>query len=299
MTSNRPETTVAAPARALRMSRIALAASVIALLPGGPAAANTPDVPLVNEDVAIETLGLAQGEAERRANRELDEVQRTAGYLQGMENDYAQTATASEAMYVEAVTSWQTFPDGRTRSFAAMFAIPGGTIAGTEQASSADLRKPWVAVHQDGKTSDIWFAACDSFENPTSFGRGHEQPATANSWGRPTWVGAYVDVHCDDDSAYEYFRLEFEPLEYPDGNTAGILDHGPDALRLKASYWGWSAPGAGNGLYQTQVRRSQDSSMTVCGAKRDGSFDCVRPTYPNSVGHLYPATDVFSAQVYG
>lgn len=282
------------------MSGVACVASALALLAATPAAASTPDVPLINEDVAVEMLDSARSEVERRANRELDEAQRTAEYLQNVENEYAQTATASEATYVHGSTGWLTFPDGRTRSFVAMLVIPDGTIAGTEQASSADLRKPWVAVHQNGKEGDVWFWACHNFENPTRFGRGHEEPATRASWNRPTWVGTYVDLHCDDGSEYEHFRVKFAPREYPDGSRAGILDYTPDSSQsLNASYWGWSAPSGANGLYETRVLRAQDSSMTVCGAKRDGTLDCVEPTYPNGLAHLYPAAETFSAQVYG
>lgn len=191
----------------------------------------------------------------------------------------AQVVRADDALVAHASTSDIPFADGTERVLSVSLVVPKGATTGTAPTGLVDLARPWAVVTETSLSTgrDV----CSSVANPEDWNEGS---LAADSI---TWVGAWVDVRCDDGNGYLFYRVHWEPGPY-------WLVTNPVVTTLMGGQVSlWSAGGM-RGSVQLRPKANSPAVVTVCGHRADDGVDCF--AHRSGYGAVIVSSDGMEAQ---
>lgn len=199
----------------------------------------------------------------------------TQGFA-GAEAAPMQTARSHDGLFANVVQD-ALFPDGSTRWLSVSLVIPRGAVTGTEPLVSLDVARTWALFEELTASGDV---VCSRAVNPSRVSEGSLSPLG------DSWDGTSVDVTCEDDSGYDFYRVRWKPV--PDW---------PLITNQVTTNWRgnqvttWSAANA-KGTVEMVPTANQQSIVSICGfrpgsADRDAGFDC----FDEGRGQVVPSVD--------
>lgn len=141
------------------------------------------------------------------------------------------------------------------RQFEVQFVVPQGSTVTTGPVlpTGVDLSRPWVSVAAKGGSR-----TCSTLANPAQFSAGGQKG--------DRWTGLYVDVACDDDTGYGFYRFTWTAELWLVSNPLITATTGGQPVPFSTD--------VAQGVITAWPEQEQMGGITLCGFRHGRAPDC-------------------------